>query len=254
MIDRKICRFGAAWCLCPFCLKLGWDALLHLVSCLAAMAAATGPVPLKPGPVPAPLKPGPVSVPLKPAAATVAAAESLPAPGAAALAVAAEPKTTLMLRNLGAKVTTELVVEQLRLCGMGGRVDLVQVWVDFQTHLCTGIAYLNFSDPADARVLKELWQGREELGGIPCERNRQRHTLSVAFAHKQGFDCCVLQSRRKGMKDPTVMGWIHPSKEGRCRELELRCGPPGFWPPPGLAAPASRENAASSLSVAIEAD
>jgi len=217
------------------------------------MAAATGPVPLKPGPVPVPLKPGPVPVPLKPAAATVADAESLPAPAAAAaasLAVAAETQTTLVLRNLGAKVTTKILVEQLWLCGMEGRVDLVHVWVHLKTHMGTGIAYMNFFDPADARVLKEMWQGREELGGIPCERNRQRRTLSVAFARKQGFDCCVLLSRRKSMKDPTAMGWIHPDKEGRCRELELRWGPPGYWPPPGLEAP----NAASSLSVAIEAD
>jgi len=217
------------------------------------MAAATGPVPLKPGPVPVPLKPGPVPVPLKPAAATVADAESLPAPAAAAaasLAVAAETQTTLVLRNLGAKVTTKILVEQLWLCGMEGRVDLVHVWVHLKTHMGTGIAYMIFFDPADARVLKEMWQGREELGGIPCERNRQRRTLSVAFARKQGFDCCVLLSRRKSMKDPTAMGWIHPDKEGRCRELELRWGPPGYWPPPGLEAP----NAASSLSVAIEAD
>jgi len=36
-----------------------------------------------------------------------------------------------MLRNLGAKVTTEILVEELRLFGMEDRVDFVHAWRDF---------------------------------------------------------------------------------------------------------------------------
>jgi len=153
-----------------------------------------------------------------------------------------EPKTTLMLRNLGAEATSEMLVEELRLFGMEGRVDFVHAWVDFKSKLCTGDAYLNFFDPADARVLKEMWHGREELGGIPCRQRWQRRAaLSVAFARKQGFDLCVVESRRKHWKDPNRMGWVHSSKEALVRELEKNLGPPpGLSPPPGLAAPQKR--------------
>jgi len=128
-----------------------------------------------------------------------------------------------MLRNLGAEVTTDIVMEQLKLIGMEGRVDLVHAWIDFKTKLCTGVAYVNFFDPADARVLKAMWHGREEMGGIPCHPHR---VLNVVFARKQGFDCCLIEAIRPHFKDPSMMAWIHPSK----------LSPPGFWHPPGLAA------------------
>jgi len=183
---------------------------------------------LKPGLVTrSPLQPGPVPPTAAPAAASLAdsaqpsKAVVLPAPAAASLA--AQPQTTLMLRNLGADVTTQILLEQLRLFGMEGRVDFVHAWVDFKTHACTGVAYVNFFDPADARVLKAMWHGREEMGGIPCHPHR---VLNVVFARKQGFDCCLIEAIRPHFKDPSMMAWIHPSK----------LSPPGFWHPPGLAA------------------
>jgi len=145
-----------------------------------------------------------------------------------------------MLRNLGTRVTSKVIVHELVLVGMEGRVDFVHAWSNFETKQCTGDAFLNFFDPADALVLMVLWHGREHLGGIPC---RRRH-LSVVFARKQGFDNCVLASRRKHMRDPLRMGWVHSSKLARVRELEQQLeqnpaplGPPGWWPPPGLEAP-----------------
>jgi len=191
------------------------------------------PAPLRPGLVPVPLRPGPV--PPVPAAWTSASERKVTKEIGAEVTKEIGAETTLMLRNLGAKVTKEILLEELRLCGMEGRVDFVQAWVDFQTKSCTGDAYLNFFDPADAHYLQEMWHGREELGGIPCSRGRRRSTLSVAFARKQGFDRCVLEGRRRHFKDVNVMGWIHPSKEGRCRAFEVQPGLSWFWSPPGLA-------------------
>jgi len=190
---------------------------------------------MRPGLVAVPLKPGPV--PPGPAAGRLAdAAEPkttfVPAPASASMGDAAEPKTTLMLRNLGAETTTEMLMEELRLFGMDCRVDYVHAWVDFKSKSRTGHAYLNFLDPTDARFLKERWQGREEFGGIPCRHRWQRASLSVVFARKQGFDLCVVESRRKHMKDPSMTGWVHPSKEALVTELVT-----GLSPPPGLAAP-----------------
>jgi len=188
---------------------------------------------VKPGLVPAVLPPGPVLRGPAPAAASLAdAAASAPASSADA----DQLKTTLMLRNLGAEVTTEVLVEELRRFGMDGRVDFAHAWRDFKTKSCKGYAYVNFFDPADARNLREMWHGRRELGGIPCHR---RSTLSVAYAHKQGFDICVLESRRRSMKDPiNAMGWVHPRKAGNVMFREMAppglsssppLSPPGFW-------------------------
>jgi len=173
-----------------------------------------------------PLQPGPVSRrgPFQPGLVSqTAAAAAVSAVVVPASADAAQQQTTVMLRNLGAEVTTDIVMEQLKLIGMEGRVDLVHAWIDFKTKLCTGVAYVNFFDPADARVLKAMWHGREEMGGIPCHPHR---VLNVVFARKQGFDCCLIEAIRPHFKDPSMMAWIHPSK----------LSPPGFWHPPGLAA------------------
>ena len=226
------------------------------------------PVPLVPGLVasgPRAGSPGLVPVPLVPGLATCGASgagprhvsSSPPAPAAASVANAAQPKTTLMLRNLGAEVTTEILLEELRLFGMEGRVDFAHSWVDFQTKLRTGDAYLNFFDPADASALQEMWHGRKEFRLLRT-RGPQR-PLNVAFARKQGFDCCVLEARRKHFKDPSMMAWIHPSKEDKCRALEKNpkapavevqpvvswaASPPlslpGFWHLPGLATSCER--------------
>ena len=176
------------------------------------------------------MRPGLVAVPVKPTRPMRPGLVAVPLP--LKLADPAEPKTTLMLRNLGAETTTEMLMEELRLFGMDCRVDYVHAWVDFKSKSCTGIAYLNFVDPADASFLKEQWQGREELGGIPCKHRWQRASLSVVFARKQGFDLCVVESRRRHMKDPSMVGWVHPSKEALVTELLT-----GLSPPPGLAAP-----------------
>jgi len=224
-----------------------------------AGAAVPMPAPLMPGLVPRPLRPGLVCgggagggpcVEASDAGPCAEASEAGPrgrrGGAAASLADAAQPKTTLMLRNLGAEVTNEILAQELRLFGMEGRVDFLQAWVDFQTKSCTGDAYLNFFDPADARDLQKMWHGREELGGIPCSSRGHcgRNTLNVVFAHKQGFDCCIREARRKHMKDVMIMGWVHTSRQDRCRALEEKntfelawsppLSPPGFWPPPGL--------------------
>jgi len=117
------------------------------------------------------------------------------------------------------------------------------------------VAFVNFFDPADALALQAMWHGREELGGIPCRRDRawlEQKTLLVCFARKQGFDNCVLESRHRHTKDVHMMGWVHPCMEGRCRELEKNTcetagggdsgvpglsaplRPPGIWEAPGL--------------------
>jgi len=220
----------------------------------AAAAAALAPEPLQPGPVVVPLRPGPVFAGAPSAAGPCACACA--AAAGPSLADADQPQTTLMVRNLGRQVTTEVLVEELIFFGMEGRVDFAHVWRDFKTKSCTGVAFVNFFDPADALALQAMWHGREELGGIPCRRDRwwlEQKTLNVCFAHKQGFDSCVLESRHRHTKDVNMMGWVHPCREGRCRELEKntfetaggddsgppglspQVWPPGFWPPPGLA-------------------
>jgi len=223
------------------------------------MAVKPGLVPtvLPPGPVGGLLPPGPVGGLVLRGPAPAAASSAAPASSAdadvedpsaapASSADADQLKTTLMLRNLGAKVTTEVLVEELMLFGMEGRVDFVHAWRHFDTKACKGYAYVNFFDPADARALQEMWHGREELGGIPCRRRGShggRPILHVEFAHKQGFESCVLESRRRGMRDPiNAMGWVHPRKAVNVmlREMappglsSLPPSPPGFWLPPGL--------------------
>jgi len=210
-------------------------------------AAATGRgSPVTPGLVPAVLKPGPVLPGPAAAAEAVQPAAASSGPAAASLA-----KTTLMLRNLGTKVSNEVLVEELRLFGLEGRVDFVHVWRDFKTKSCKGYAYVNFFHPADALALQAMWHMRKDLGGIPCHPR----PMNIAFAHRQGFDNCALEGRRRGVKDVVgAMGWIHPSRASRCVELEqntleMACddhsgpppglagpqSPPGFWGPPGLA-------------------
>ena len=225
-----------------------------MAASLGGSAAAPAPAPLRPGLVPALLKPGLVVRGGGGSLGPRAVADEAPAPAAASLvADSAQPKTTLMLRNLGAEVTNTIMLQELVFCGVEDRVDFIHVWVDFATKSCTGVAYLNFFDPADARDLQQMWHGREELGGIPCRGHRQRSFLSVVFANKQSFDSCVLEGRWRRVKDLHMMGWIHPSKEYRCRALEngvegpkapakVQLGsswsppisPPGVWPPPGI--------------------
>jgi len=234
--------------LCSMCISRGTGALLGELACGATGAGETGQKLfvcvsrdhlvssslLSPAPSSSvsrmafrgPLQPGPVSRrgPFQPGLVSqTAAAAAVSAVVVPASADAAQQQTTVMLRNLGAEVTTDIVMEQLKLIGMEGRVDLVHAWIDFKTKLCTGVAYVNFFDPADARVLKAMWHGREEMGGIPCHPHR---VLNVVFARKQGFDCCLIEAIRPHFKDPSMMAWIHPSK----------LSPPGFWHPPGLAA------------------
>lgn len=162
----------------------------------------------------------------------------------------AQPKTTVMLRNVPREITKALLLDELRLAGgMDGAVDFLHVCVDFKDKACTGDAYINFLDPSKAREFVYDWQGRSEMCGFACSRGRKRTQLNVAFARKQGFDLCVIENYRKHIKDVRLKAWVPPDRDARRRDLERAkdarlpaearpATPPGLGrpppPPPGL--------------------
>lgn len=155
----------------------------------------------------------------------------------------AVPKTTLMLRNLPQDVTQDLLLRELKKAGMQDAVNFVHVCVNFKDKTCTGEAYINCRTAADAQYLHDTWQGRTDIGTLPCSRGAKSNRLNVVFSRKQGFDACVTETYRKQIKDSRLKAWVCPEMESRRRDLELaKAGRAKPAPAPSAATPLTADD------------
>jgi len=124
--------------------------------------------------------------------------------------------TTLTLRNLGMYCTMSSVFEELGRVGLQPHVDFVHMPLHYDTHLCVGLCYINFTLTEHADTAFSLWQGSQVFAGVRCHGS-----LNVAWSKQQGFDACVLHDLKhsKHRSDETLKPWVRPDKEAYRREL-----------------------------------
>lgn len=117
---------------------------------------------------------------------------SQPAPGAASVPVppVAEGEmpaswastTTVMMRNLPNKYTQHMLLEELNASGFLGTFDFMYLPIDPDTNANRGYAFINFTDPTFAWMLKISYEGRK-MNSFNSDK-----VVSVAPAALQGFE------------------------------------------------------------------
>lgn len=90
--------------------------------------------------------------------------------------------TTVMMRNLPNKYTQHMLLEELNQAGFLGTFDFVYLPIDPDTSANRGYAFMNFTDPAWAWMLKMTYEGRK-MNSFNSDK-----VVSVAPAALQGFE------------------------------------------------------------------
>ena len=120
------------------------------------------------------------------------------AAAAAAAAVPPQPRTTLVLRNVPPRLTTQLLVETVCF-----KADFAVVVRNPQKGCAScGFAFVNFCDGTSAEQCLNDWQGRESLVGQKC--NGKLHRMG----RLPGVRGVLLQALRHSQKlaRPEVVG------------------------------------------------
>lgn len=122
-----------------------------------------------------------------------------------------EKPTTLVVRNLSPYCRQSHVFQELWVINLQQHADFVHVPIDYDSKYCTGICFVNFSDPAHAASARALWHGATHFGGYRCHSPG----LNVCFAKDQGFDKCVSHhyKRTKYFRDSKLKFWVRPDKD-----------------------------------------
>eukprot|EP00419_Tripos_fusus_P052720 CAMPEP_0172803478 /NCGR_PEP_ID=MMETSP1075-20121228/4531_1 /TAXON_ID=2916 /ORGANISM="Ceratium fusus, Strain PA161109" /LENGTH=470 /DNA_ID=CAMNT_0013641911 /DNA_START=75 /DNA_END=1490 /DNA_ORIENTATION=- len=89
---------------------------------------------------------------------------------------------TVMLRNLPNKYTQVMLLEELMQSGFIGTFDFLYLPIDPETNANRGYAFINFTDPSYANMLRMAYEGKKM-----CRFNSDK-VVSVAPAALQGFE------------------------------------------------------------------
>jgi len=108
--------------------------------------------------------------------------------------------TTVMLRNLPNKYTQVMLLEELLQSGFIGTFDFLYLPIDPETNANRGYAFINFTDPSFANMLRMAYEGRKM-----CRFNSDK-VVSVAPAALQGFEAnfAHYSAARVSRGDPTA--------------------------------------------------
>ena len=121
------------------------------------------------------------------------------AEAAAAAAVPPQPRTTLVLRNVPPRLTTQLLVETVCF-----KADFAVVVRNPQKGCAScGFAFVNFCDGTSAEQCLNDWQGRESLVG-PSSRGSRRASSSTTALTK----ACTTRGCGHGL--PLIAGNTRP--------------------------------------------
>lgn len=105
-----------------------------------------------------------------------------------------------MLRNLPNKYTQVMLLEELLQSGFIGTFDFLYLPIDPETNANRGYAFINFTDPSFANMLRMAYEGRKM-----CRFNSDK-VVSVAPAALQGFEAnfAHYSAARVSRGDPTA--------------------------------------------------
>mmetsp|Transcript_123428 Transcript_123428/g.240196 ORF Transcript_123428/g.240196 Transcript_123428/m.240196 type:complete len:420 (+) Transcript_123428:107-1366(+) len=108
--------------------------------------------------------------------------------------------STVMLRNIPNKYTQSMLLEELKMSGFLGTYDFLYLPIDPETNANRGYAFINFTNPAFAWMLRTTYEGRKM-----CRFNSDK-VVSVAPAALQGFEAnyAHYSSARVNRGDPAV--------------------------------------------------
>ena len=123
----------------------------------------------------------------------------------AAAAVPPQPRTTLVLRNVPPRLTTQLLVETVCF-----KADFAVVVRNPQKGCAScGFAFVNFCDGTSAEQCLNDWQGRESLVGQKCHGK-----LHIEWAVFQGFEACFFKhyGTHKSLHDQRLWAWVAPDR------------------------------------------
>jgi hypothetical protein len=70
-----------------------------------------------------------------------------------------QPRTTVLMRNIPAEYTSDMVVELLNANGFQAKYDLLYVPLDFKTEVALGYALVNLVNEEDAESFKDFFNG-----------------------------------------------------------------------------------------------
>ena len=95
-------------------------------------------------------------------------------------ASAADPRTTLILRNIPAKMTQPQLIELVHTLGF--QFDFVYLPVDFKTGAGLGYAFINLLNPSSVAAFYHAFHGRA------WTHTNSKKVCQVAYARMQGPD------------------------------------------------------------------
>lgn len=90
--------------------------------------------------------------------------------------------STVMMRNLPNKYTQHMLLDELSQSGFTGTFDFLYLPIDPETNANRGYAFINFTDPSFAWMLRMSYEGRK------MSRFNSDKVVSVAPAALQGFE------------------------------------------------------------------
>lgn len=93
-----------------------------------------------------------------------------------------ENVTTVMMRNLPNKYSQHMLLEELNQEGFLGTFDFMYLPIDPETNANRGYAFINFTEPSFAWMLKLAYEGRK-MGRFNSDK-----VVSIAPAALQGFE------------------------------------------------------------------
>jgi hypothetical protein len=113
-----------------------------------------------------------------------AGAAAAKAAAAAAAAAARDTKvSTLMLQNLPRNIRQVVLARTIALMGFADKIDFLYVPSAFSTIRAMGLAFVNFSSPADAENFAKAWFQGQPLGsGV-----KGTHHVRILPASTQGY-------------------------------------------------------------------
>jgi len=117
-----------------------------------------------------------------------------------------EGTTTLMIRNLPARLTTQALVEELCRSGFAGKFDFCYVPCNFNTGEGRGFGFVNLMTPALAAGLHAKWRGLREFAG---EALTTAMNISVAEVQGKAANVAALAGpNRRRIRNPVLRPFI----------------------------------------------
>lgn len=120
-------------------------------------------------------------------------------------AIAAAPRTTVMLQNLPNNYTRSVLKDLLDTKGFAGRFDFLYFPVDFRTHAALGYAFVNLLTAADAEAVRKALHGFSQWS-LPSNK-----VCSVGWSQQHGLEANVARYRNSPLMHESVPDNFRPA-------------------------------------------